>query len=292
MRRPVSNSAGRRPATSPVTAAASLALIAGTIVVIALVLFFKPWRSGSAADSGSAARVHSGIACFIDTTDSMVLPADPEHGLGPRLDPVYVESIKSLCASQVTFGTQVFLANVSNGSSASRTFSVPPSGDSMPEVLKAREACKRTLAGIDAFFTASLHASVGSSTDLVDALERIPSDGSNGSRPVWRVVFGSDGLVAASRPSGQVNLEKERVTPENVADLVRRSAPLEDLHSLDGASFQFVTPIREPGDRRFANDLGSTRMFWQAWLRRYAPTGSLFNFETSPRPWAGERGCK
>ena len=86
-------------------------------------------------------------------------------------------------------------------------------------------------------------------------------------------------------------MERERVTAENVDDMVRRAAPSQPLPGLEGASVQFVVPARAADDKRFANNLLSTRLFWERWLAKYAPTAKLLSFETYAQPWGNGGGC-
>lgn len=258
--------------------------------LVARQLSSMPGQSAGANSVSASASGPSpvGFACIIDNSNSMLLPADPARGLGPRLDPDYLDLVEHLCLSQVGFGREVWVSLVSGSSPASRTWVIPGKGDSLPEYLAGKKACKLATQELEDFFRDNLRGPAGSDTDLVGALERVPVGGDAHRR--WRMLLASDGLLA----NAAVNLERDRVTPGTVDDLVRRSAPQEQLRVLEGAKVAFLLPERAANDRRYSNDLLASGLFWREWLEKYGETAVLTSFNTSAQDdvLGNGGGCK
>jgi hypothetical protein len=260
-----------------------LFLSAAAIVFLVVCLTF------ARRDSLPPTSIPVGIALLIDISDSMPfvygLPSDG----GVRLDPEYLDSVLSVIEQSIGYNRKIHVALVANGASAAQDFEIPPAGDDMEDLLKSRSVCKVTMPSIRAFLNASLKGPESGYTDVVGALERLSSSDPN---RTWQIVIASDGLQAAKRPMGTVNLEKNIVTDANVNQFVRLAGPNSPLTGLRGASIEFVVPVRAADDTRFANDVLSTRLFWSKWLTDYAPSAKLYSFETYAKPWNDAGGCQ
>jgi hypothetical protein len=291
--RPAVASAPSVPAwVFPISLAALVVVVAGLFLARQLLTLSGPGLSTAPALTSSANPASSaepppvGVACVVDDSDSMMLPADPSRGLGPQLDPVYLSSAKRLCLSQIGFGREVWVSLVSGKSPASKTWAIPAKGDSLPEYVNSKGACQLAAKELGAFFD-GIQSPAGSDTDLVGALERIPTVGV---RRSWRVFFASDAQLA----NGSVNLEREKINAATVDDLVRRSAPLGPLSVLDGAKVAFLLPSRGAGDRRFPNSVTALKLFWQSFLAKFGSGAVMTSFNTSaPEGVLGDGGgCK
>jgi hypothetical protein len=208
-----------------------------------------------------------------------------------ELDSAYLMPVEELFAGSVGYDRELKIIVIANSNSAEWSYTIPPKGDTMEETLAARRVCQEAAPSFKAFLEQRLRGPVSSKTDIVEALERLSTDDP---RRLWKVIVASDGLQAAERAAGAVNLEQTTVTSANVSGLVKLAAPESDLPGLSGASFEFVTPVRDVGDHRFRNTLQSARLFWQEWIHAYASTAALESFEVTPQPLPGldEGGCK
>ena len=226
------------------------------------------------------------VVLLFDISDSNLLARGSDPDVAARLDHAYLDQILELVSNSIDYDRAVFVVVVSNNNSATKLIQIPADGDDMPTHLAAREACRAAFPEVRKFLEESLRGPVSNTTDLVGALVRVSSAVPG---HTLHVILGTDGLQATR---GSVNLEREHVTEANVDSLVERSAPAQGVPGLAGASVQFVLPVRLANDDRFANDLGSARLFWGAWLAKFAPSASIYNFETSVRSWGDTGGCK
>jgi hypothetical protein len=264
-------------------AALAMAVVLITVTGIALVRRQSP-------PPPVAAQKTYGVALLFDFSDSMPFVPGSQPDVDARIDPLYSVPVEDLFAQSIGYSRRLFVVVVSNSNSAAWSYDVPAKGETMDSTVGPRRLCKAAQGAFKAFLARSLRGPVSDKTDLVDAFERVSAADPH---RTWRVIVASDGLQAAVRPSGKVNLEQNRVTSATVPDLVRLSAPESPLPGLADASIEFVLPARSVDDRHFANGLSSTRLFWDSWLSKYAPSSSVYSFETFPREFPGETGgCK